>query len=746
MPTLHRSGVRTTHPRSCRGIKPPSQQRRLRLESLERRELLAADFLVNSIADTPDVNLEDGLAVDADGNTSLRAAIEQANASTEAKTIEFDTAGVFASEQTIVLGGNQLQITAPLTINGASLVTVDANGQSRVIDITSQAGAVELSGLTISGGSGEALGGGIYNQSDLRLLNSTVSGNSSMNEGGGIENLASLLIEDSTISNNEAPFGAGIQNLGMMRVVDSTISGNTADFFGGAVFQNGQGFLAEVVNSTLSNNVAGISGGAIVSFASTLEILHSTIAGNQVLQNNAGGIWNTGAMSIGSTIVAANVSPNPGPDVVNSGTIQSLGHNLIGDGTSSSGFTASGDQVGSQQSPIDPLLGPLQDNGGHCETMAIDPSSPAVDAGGTTTLSHDQRGPGFVRVDGPSSDIGAFELQDISVNELPVILALSSTSSVLNDASPDGWVSIHAAFSDADLEDEHIVTVDWGDGEPLESITFDQELDLVDAAHHYSAGGQYTITVTIDDQQGGTATQSTSAYVQGLGLVDKTLYIYGSGAEDALQLKQKKGQLQVTLQLGEDVEIKDSYDLSAITRIITHLGDGDDNYNGSKVDASISQIVFGGAGDDKLTGGDGNDALFGQSGDDQLKGKDGTDILVGGDGRDKLDGGDDDDLLIAGMLENDLNTASGIDNIDAALLAWTDGYEEIALSNLGDFLDDDDKDNLKGGGGTDSIHHGPGDKVKQYSWYQFLSLDHCVHAVIALVDRGHRLGPSYSGT
>jgi Ca2+-binding RTX toxin-like protein len=55
--------------------------------------------------------------------------------------------------------------------------------------------------------------------------------------------------------------------------------------------------------------------------------------------------------------------------------------------------------------------------------------------------------------------------------------------------------------------------------------------------------------------------------------------------------------------------------------------------------------LFGGTGNDVLTGGSGNDQLFGQSGNDTLNGKGGFDFLFGGDGDDTLTGGDADDQV-----------------------------------------------------------------------------------------------------
>ena len=55
--------------------------------------------------------------------------------------------------------------------------------------------------------------------------------------------------------------------------------------------------------------------------------------------------------------------------------------------------------------------------------------------------------------------------------------------------------------------------------------------------------------------------------------------------------------------------------------------------------------LFGGAGNDVLTGGSGADELFGGAGNDTLLGKGGNDLLFGGAGNDTLTGGDGDDQL-----------------------------------------------------------------------------------------------------
>jgi hypothetical protein len=105
------------------------------------------------------------------------------------------------------------------------------------------------------------------------------------------------------------------------------------------------------------------------------------------------------------------------------GNFSSAGYNLVGAADGSSGWSGL-DQVGTTNSPIDPLLGPLQDNGGPTLTMALRWGSPAIDAGKSVGLTTDQRGavrpfdfPSITNAPGgDGSDIGAFEVGLPSLN------------------------------------------------------------------------------------------------------------------------------------------------------------------------------------------------------------------------------------------------------------------------------------------------------------------------------------------
>jgi hypothetical protein len=160
----------------------------------------------------------------------------------------------------------------------------------------------------------------------------------------------------------------------------------------------------------------------LVAYNSTLT-LNSGAGGAAGVGGSSGG--STGAVGTGkgggvdvysgtaghrlfSTIVAGNVAATS-PDFA--GPLAQASHNLIGDGTGTTGITngTNGNLVGTAANPIDPLLNLLADNGGPTLTHALSQISPAINAGSNPdNLATDQRG--FPRVSDGAADIGAFEL------------------------------------------------------------------------------------------------------------------------------------------------------------------------------------------------------------------------------------------------------------------------------------------------------------------------------------------------
>ena len=277
-------------------------------------------------------------------------------------------------------------------------------------------GTMTIANTTVSGNSTPGSvrkGGGIYNNGGpLNITNSTVSGNTAVQGGGGIYNIGTVTITDSTVSGNKAETSSGAGGIfndsGTVTLTNSTITGNSAEGgHGGGITNTG---TMTIANTTVSGNSTPGSvrkGGGIYNNGGPLNITNSTVTGNSANSNGGGIHNNSGITELVNTIIAENTASS-GPDC--SGSPTSLGYNLIGDDTGC-GFTAApGDLVGDGANPIDPVLGPLQDNSGPTETHALLPGSPAIDAGDDGAApATDQRG--VARPQGPTSDIGAYEFE-----------------------------------------------------------------------------------------------------------------------------------------------------------------------------------------------------------------------------------------------------------------------------------------------------------------------------------------------
>ena len=251
----------------------------------------------------------------------------------------------------------------------------------------------------------------IFGIAPLTIADSIINDNS----GPGVDNNSgAVTIVDSTISGNsgQSDAGGGVYTYqeggktpGNLTVINSTISGNFASSAGGGI---GCGFSGlTVINSTISGNSAGDYGGGIANGSLGLMIVNSTVSGNSAA--TCGGVCG-GTVEIGNTILNANTSGNI------DGIVTSHGYNLSSDDGGGL-LTGPGDQINT-----DPLLGPLQDNGGPTFTHALLPGSPAIDAGDPNFSPppfNDQRGCPFDRVFNGRIDIGSFETQPQSPRPYP---------------------------------------------------------------------------------------------------------------------------------------------------------------------------------------------------------------------------------------------------------------------------------------------------------------------------------------
>ena len=317
-----------------------------------------------------------------------------------------------------ILNDNSTLTIAHCTINGNTIVSAkDVNNTGGGIH---NSGTMTLNQVIVNNnnavycqcGNGVPSGGGISNTGTMIINAGTVQSNTGYWFAGGIYNTGMLTITGSTISDNQTgdtghfgSIGGGIFNDGTMTIQDSTISGNRATRGGGLDGGYGGGISGNnntITNSTITGNSAlhggGLAGGG--------NIAHTTFSNNSAIYQDGGAIYLTSALELGNTILKAGAS---GVNIFNNGgSFITHGYNVCSDNGSSL-LNGPGDQINT-----DPMLGPLQDNGGPTFTHALLPDSPAIDAGDpnfTPPPDYDQRGPGFVRVFNGRIDVGSFEVQ-----------------------------------------------------------------------------------------------------------------------------------------------------------------------------------------------------------------------------------------------------------------------------------------------------------------------------------------------
>ncbi len=209
-------------------------------------------------------------------------------------------------------------------------------------------------------------------------------------DGGGIFiNGGTVTIENSTILNNSAMDGGGIYSMGTLQIMNSTFANNSATNFGGGLYD--MSMSAAISNSTFSGNSAITDGGGI--YAMTSFPLMNTIIANS-----------TGGDCVGI---------------------------LVGDNTKTIIEDGSCDPTINS----DPLLGPLQNNGGPTKTFALSASSPAIDAGDNSYCSSrlDQRG--FNGEQNGTCDIGAYESVNVCLSQTQIPQAECETLVAIYDST-----------------------------------------------------------------------------------------------------------------------------------------------------------------------------------------------------------------------------------------------------------------------------------------------------------------------
>ena len=372
------------------------------------------------------------------------------------------TALTIANGMSPVGGGASVALAAKLNLEQCQLTGNQATefGGGAIFND----GEVTVTATQFSLNFAAADGGAIVSNGPLTITDSGFTNNEASLQGGAIAAFGMLSVQMSTFDVNRGANGGAIAAAGQVAITDSTFSTNQATFGGGAISSGGQLTIERstftqntasdggainategltLINSTFSGNQARFNGGAVFSdIAANVFINNTTIANNTANSDDqdggqGGGIFLTdpqltgrGFVEIANTIIGNNVALLGGvvgninnPDCF--GFIDVSAYNLIR--TVKAQCQINFDLNNASLFDVDPLLGPLADNGGPTQTLALLQGSPAIDTGNPATVATggnscediDQRGevrPRNGKGAGatPRCDIGAFEVQSPS--------------------------------------------------------------------------------------------------------------------------------------------------------------------------------------------------------------------------------------------------------------------------------------------------------------------------------------------
>ena len=319
-----------------------------------------------------------------------------------------------SGEHFIVLTGNILltsQLADISNTSGTPSLTIDGNGKAingnnahSVFSIDKNSKVTISNLMIIFSKDVNSAAVTLLETATLNFVRSTAFDNNTANGVAGAIHVgstgATLNVIESTFSGNLADTNGGaIYSVGTTNVFSSTFTGNSADS-GGAIWSND---LLTIRGSTFCDNASTVEGGAIFSqdvSGSIADIHFSTLTSNT---SPSGG--NIHANSTLGTLNIESILLNGGTCVGAADTI--LGVSVVPSNIAADtcGLSAT---IPARIVEPNPMLGPLQYNGGQTETLALLPGSAAIDQVTTNAIdTNDQRG--IPRPQGATSDIGSFE-------------------------------------------------------------------------------------------------------------------------------------------------------------------------------------------------------------------------------------------------------------------------------------------------------------------------------------------------
>jgi predicted outer membrane repeat protein len=309
-------------------MKPLPRRVRLSVVPLEARDVPAATFTVNTLADVVSTT---------DGKLSLREAIAKANTTPGRDTIVLQTGTYpitrFGDDNTNDLGDYDVTESVAFVGKGPGATVIEHGDMTGIrnrlfdvhgpIDVTFEKLTLRKGGNTDShGGAVQALaanlrftdcrladnlaskGGAVNAESgNVTLVRTTVEKNFSRFDGGGINlGTGTLELRDSRLTRNNAGFtdvahGGGAIAAAVV-LVRSTVHRNGATGAGGGL----RSTSATLTDSTVSNNTAQGDGGGMYVFGGDARLTRSTLRGNSSDAGGGGGLAATTATLLRSSV------------------------------------------------------------------------------------------------------------------------------------------------------------------------------------------------------------------------------------------------------------------------------------------------------------------------------------------------------------------------------------------------------------------------------------------------------------
>ncbi len=455
-----------------------------------------------------------------------------------------DLNNVVFTENTAFYGG-ALHILGKVTVNiTGGTFSKNGNGDEQSTEggaLWNDSGTINLDGTSISENYAFGKGGGIYNNggtiniNNVEIKSNIASDDGVIGGGGAIYNTAggNLTITNTLIKNNSSYImgGAIVDNstsiMGTVSLTNVIFKNNSADAVnmgvGGALYMQGSGF-ATINSCEFSDNFTNKEGGAIWNDMATINIKTSTISGNYISPNpyeepsegKGGGIYNSaGSMYIDASTVVFNKSENIGGGIYNASlaatttlknsivalntavegnnfagenSFVSADYNLVGEDSLAVFPAMSNDLEGTFESPLNPMIDVLADNGGFTQTHALLEGSPAFNSGNPIDNFLDQRGE---TVFGGRRDIGAFEAQtNLGIEST---IATSDMSLLYPNPSINGFVQLNIPDSETSVS---ISVIEMGSGKIVLSQAGQSGLNVVQTDGLNS--GMYVVRLVSD--------------------------------------------------------------------------------------------------------------------------------------------------------------------------------------------------------------------------------------------------------